>query len=64
MAFHLQKRARGLGHCPRHLFPRCLGSVWGSGSFGSNFFAMPIILAVGFGEQMMLVVLALTMVGC
>ena len=30
---------------------------------GAVFVALPIILAVGFGEQMILVILALTMIG-
>ena len=37
------------------------GVVWGLSL--SMFAAIPIILAMGFGEQMMLIILALTMVG-
>lgn len=56
------------GQATRALSAAFISSIFG-GLFGALvlsltiFFAMPIILAMGFGEQMMLIILALTMVG-
>ena len=62
--FPLAKKGEGARALSAAFISSMFGGVFGALVLSvAIFFAMPIILAVGFGEQMMLVVLALTMVG-
>ena len=62
--FPLCKKGEGARALSAAFISSMFGGVFGALVLSvAIFFAMPIILAVGFGEQMMLVVLALTMVG-
>ena len=62
--FPLAKKGEGARALSAAFISSMFGGVFGALVLSAAiFFAMPIILAVGFGEQMMLVVLALTMVG-
>lgn len=62
--FPLAKRGEGARALSAAFISSMFGGVFGALVLSvAIFFAMPIILAIGFGEQMMLVVLALTMVG-
>src|SRR5210317_378591 len=61
--FPLAKKGEGARALSAAFISSMFGGVFGALVLSvAIFFAMPIILAVGFGEQMMLVVLALTMV--
>lgn len=62
--FPLAKKGEGARALSAAFISSMFGGVFGALVLSvAIFFAMPIILAVGFGEQMMLVILALTMVG-
>ncbi len=62
--FPLAKKGEGARALSAAFISSMFGGVFGALVLSvAIFFAMPIILAIGFGEQMMLVVLALTMVG-